>query len=71
MWMVTQSLGGCCGARRRPSKHLGGFASEAHSKVIFDSSFTSCCFLKILSHEILSSTVFLWHPVLQAGPVML
>lgn len=43
--------------RARPGRQWGGSVSEAHNTVIFDSSFTSCCFLKIPSHEIPAPTV--------------
>lgn len=59
MWTIPRSWGGYSEGRR-PHKQLGGFASEAHSKVIFDSSFTSCCFLKIPSHEIPVPSVFFY-----------
>lgn len=56
---VPRSWGGY-GEGPGPDTWLGGFASEAHSRVIFDSSFTSCCFLKIPNHEIPAPTMFFY-----------
>lgn len=56
--MVTWEA--CVRSLHRLSQGLSGSVSGADSRVIFDSSFTSCCFLKIPSHEILANSCSNW-----------
>lgn len=59
MWIIFRSWGGYSEGRRF-YKQFGGFVLEVYSKVIFDFSFTFCCFLKILSYEIFVLSVFFY-----------